>query len=205
MENQQQIAEKTPKPKSERILQKHSDIIQAAIKLFATQDYHTVLMDEVANVAGVGKGTLYRYFKDKEALFVACVEDAFDETIDFIHATKHDETMPYRERLRTVVLKLVEFYSTNGHFFRVMHHEKAFRAADGSSSIQAKWDKLRRIVSNLVEGGKQAGEFGNVDGAVVTAAVLGIVRALVNHMGGQPSQEIARSAAKIILEGIDAH
>lgn len=195
--------EKATKPASERrLIQKRSDILHAATALFATRDYHTVLMDEVAEMAGVGKGTLYRYFEDKEALFAACVLSALDELVDFIHTAKHDETLPYRERLKMTVLSLVKYFAANNHFFRVMHHEKIFRMPEKESPVSQRWEKLRRIITHLVEGGTQAGEFRSLDSTAVTTAVLGVVRAFVNRMGDKPPEEIAAVAASILIDGI---
>ncbi|MBN1807656.1 MAG: TetR/AcrR family transcriptional regulator [Planctomycetes bacterium] len=192
------------KPLSGRALRKRSDVIREATSLFATQDYHAVLMDDVATAAAIGKGTIYRYFASKEDLFVACVESAFDEIVDVIHTMKHDETIPYRERLRAIVRRLVEFFMENGNMFRIMHHERAFRCGrqDGGSSIRERWTEVRNIIRTTVENGVSHGEFRPVDGAIVTAAVFGMVRGLVGQLSGRSIDDIGAAAADIILDGI---
>jgi TetR/AcrR family transcriptional regulator len=51
--------------------QRRNDIINAARKLFADRDFDDVSMDEIAENIGLGKSTLYLYFKNKEALYFA--------------------------------------------------------------------------------------------------------------------------------------
>jgi TetR/AcrR family transcriptional regulator len=51
--------------------QRRDNIIDAAEKLFFDMDYESVSMDEIAKEIGLGKGTLYLYFKNKESLFYA--------------------------------------------------------------------------------------------------------------------------------------
>jgi AcrR family transcriptional regulator len=51
--------------------QRRNDIINAARKLFADRDFDEVSMDEIAEDIGLGKSTLYLYFKNKEALYFA--------------------------------------------------------------------------------------------------------------------------------------
>ena len=51
--------------------QRRNDIVVAAEKLFFEMDYGGVSMDEIARKIGLGKGTLYLYFKNKESLFYA--------------------------------------------------------------------------------------------------------------------------------------
>jgi AcrR family transcriptional regulator len=51
-------------------------ILDAALAVFAQRGYEAARLDDVAAKAGVAKGTLYLYFKDKEALFEALVRGA---------------------------------------------------------------------------------------------------------------------------------
>ena len=47
---------------------KRARILASAAELFSQYGYRKSTMDEIAIAAGVGKGTVYLYFKDKEAL-----------------------------------------------------------------------------------------------------------------------------------------
>lgn len=55
--------------------QKRSDILAAARILFREKGFHNAKMDDIAQRAGVGKGTLYEYFKNKQEIFdETCIE-----------------------------------------------------------------------------------------------------------------------------------
>ncbi|HZT48381.1 MAG TPA: TetR/AcrR family transcriptional regulator [Hyphomicrobiaceae bacterium] len=51
-------------------------ILAAALSVFAERGFEAARLDDVAARAGVAKGTLYLYFRDKEALFEALVQNA---------------------------------------------------------------------------------------------------------------------------------
>lgn len=51
-------------------------ILDAALRVFAERGYHGTTVPEVADAAGVGTGTLYRYFEHKEALVNEVYRDA---------------------------------------------------------------------------------------------------------------------------------
>lgn len=53
-----------------------TEIIEAATEIFIQSGYAAANLDEVARRAGIAKGTLYRYFDDKETLFRAVVQHA---------------------------------------------------------------------------------------------------------------------------------
>jgi len=54
--------------KSEVKQDKRTAILLAAAQLFNEKDYHLVTVEEIAKVAGVGKGTIYQYFTSKEVI-----------------------------------------------------------------------------------------------------------------------------------------
>lgn len=53
--------------------QRQNYIIEAARKLLALKGFNEVSMDEIAREVGLGKSTLYLYFKNKESLYFAVV------------------------------------------------------------------------------------------------------------------------------------
>lgn len=56
-------------------LQKRSDILTSARALFKENGFHNTKMEDIAQGAGVGKGTLYEYFKNKQEIFdETCIE-----------------------------------------------------------------------------------------------------------------------------------
>lgn len=76
-------------------------ILRAAESAFLRQEFHEVLMDDVARVSGVGKGTLYRYFPSKRALYRALLADGMDRLRRDLQAAAGgpDEPLVKLERL----------------------------------------------------------------------------------------------------------
>ena len=66
----------------QQILQRQ-EILAAAAELFSESGYHNVSMDEIAHRAEFGKGTLYKFFPNKEELFAALMF----ETVQEVHNT----------------------------------------------------------------------------------------------------------------------
>ncbi len=55
--------------------QKRNDILASARSLFSERGFHDTKMEDIAQGAGVGKGTLYEYFKNKQEIFdESCIE-----------------------------------------------------------------------------------------------------------------------------------
>jgi AcrR family transcriptional regulator len=59
-------------------------MLHAAETLFTSRRLHEITLEEVAERAGVGKGTIYRYFRDKDDLFFEVVNSGFDELCELV-------------------------------------------------------------------------------------------------------------------------
>jgi AcrR family transcriptional regulator len=67
---------KPPSRRAERAADRRQAIIDAALDEFIDRGYAATRLDDVAQRAGVAKGTIYLHFKDKQALFQELVRTA---------------------------------------------------------------------------------------------------------------------------------
>src|SRR5581483_5627436 len=96
-------------------------ILTVAARLFATHRYHEARMEDIAAAAEVGKGTLYRYFKDKDELFSALLAQAAEQLSARLHeATK--QAAPPRRRLEAIVEAILVYFDEHPHLFDLIQH-----------------------------------------------------------------------------------
>ena len=76
---------------------KRQDIIAATIRLISDYGFHGTPISMIAREAGVGAGTIYRYFKDKDSLFLETfqqVDGAFKRAL----LEEYEDGRPTRDR-----------------------------------------------------------------------------------------------------------
>ncbi len=56
-------------PRADRRAERRQAILAAALKEFSARGFAAARLDDIADAAGIAKGTIYLYFRDKEALF----------------------------------------------------------------------------------------------------------------------------------------
>src|SRR5262245_23712339 len=76
-------------------------ILDAALDVFAERGFEAARLDDVAKRAGVAKGTLYLYFRDKEALFEALVRGAVSPIIEAVSQMASAPDVPTHAVLET--------------------------------------------------------------------------------------------------------
>ncbi|WP_128896004.1 TetR/AcrR family transcriptional regulator [Longirhabdus pacifica] len=81
--------------------EKTDKILKAAFELFGTKGFHDTKMSDIADAAGIAKGTLYLYFSSKEQLYEAMTKHHFETYLSEVRrrATQNDT---FDTRLRAV-------------------------------------------------------------------------------------------------------
>jgi AcrR family transcriptional regulator len=74
--------------------ERQSHILKAALDVFSEHGFASTRLEDVAQRAGVAKGTLYLYFPDKEALFERMLQSVVAPALTRLAALAADETIP---------------------------------------------------------------------------------------------------------------
>ncbi|MBM4019010.1 MAG: TetR/AcrR family transcriptional regulator [Planctomycetes bacterium] len=124
-------------------------IMQAAERLFTSRRFHEITTDDVARVAGVGKGTMYRYFRDKEDLFFQTAMAGFDELCELLRRVADDA--PFLEQLPAACRQVGRFFEARRQLFRMMQAED-FRLAISKGAVYERWMEHRRTLVAAMAG-----------------------------------------------------
>jgi len=100
-EPEQQLMSVRKRRKDER----PGEIIAAGLAVFADKGFAAARLDDVAKRAGIAKGTIYLYFDNKEALFLAAVESLATPAFADLEQILHTAPMSTRDLLKTLVRK----------------------------------------------------------------------------------------------------
>src|ERR1700692_3942579 len=72
-------------PRRRRKAERPKEILEAAFTEFARNGYAVTTLDQIAERAGVTKGTIYVYYESKEHLFISMVRELTKSTVDTVH------------------------------------------------------------------------------------------------------------------------
>jgi AcrR family transcriptional regulator len=77
--------ETRPETRRRRKAERPQEILEAAFAEFSRNGYAVTTLDQIAERAGVTKGTIYVYFENKEHLFISMVREITKTTLDIVH------------------------------------------------------------------------------------------------------------------------
>ena len=153
-------------------------ILQAAAHEFAEYGIAGARTDAIAREAQVNKALLYYYFKDKETLYGAVLDDAFSGLKKTVFAVL-DGDLPPREKMLAYAGAYFDFVASNQLYPRLMQREM-MRAREGQSEHIDKIIKnyIRPIfgrVGELMQKGIADGEFRPVNPAHFVPSMVAMI------------------------------
>ena len=165
-------------------------VLDAARALFADRGYD-VPCEEVARLAGVGIGTIYRHFPTKEALIAAAAEERFAASLAFARSKAATDADP-REILVEILTHCAEQQARDRGVSLIA--ETTFGSNQPSSQVQV---EFADIVADLIQRGQARG---SIRSDVVPSDVLtlgGALAAVIHNGNGD-----WRRFLQIVLRGL---
>jgi AcrR family transcriptional regulator len=157
--------------------QQADKILAAAARLFATHRFHEARMEDIAADAEVGKGTLYRYFQDKEELYQALLARAAEGLQSRLREALQKGSP--REQLVAVVAALLGYFDEQPHLLDLIQHAEAMQKPGQEFSWQKTRNQTTALVQDLFQAGKREGAFAIDDAPLATLMLLGGIRAVL--------------------------
>jgi TetR/AcrR family transcriptional regulator, repressor of fatR-cypB operon len=159
---------------------KREAILEAALELFVERGFFGTAVPEIAERAGVGAGTIYRYFESKEALVNAIYRQ---EKLHFAHVVLDGfpAAAPTREQFRLLWTRMARFATehTASFIFMELHHHARY-LDDESRAVENRMTELFTSVVTRAQaqGDLKAGAPRLLMGLVM-GAFVGVMRSCV--------------------------
>ncbi len=135
---------------------RQTQILDAASEVFSQKGFANTQIDEIAEVAGLGKGTIYRYFRDKEKLFLSVVDRGLEDLKDTI-LIEMDKTEDPLKKIETVIKTYLSFFESNNNLVGVLIHEQSsFQKRIAQRYFEhyhGNADKMKQIFKEAIEKG----------------------------------------------------
>jgi len=152
-------------------------ILKAAAREFALEGGAGARTDAIARSAGVNKALLYYYFKDKEAIYRAVLDQVFGGVRAAIHNALSQELSP-RDKLAGYVCAHFDYIASNPLYPRIVQAEFLRAGRDPSRLERIAKHYFRPVfleLSGLLKNGAQSGDFRQVDPVHFIPSMISVI------------------------------
>lgn len=143
---------------AKRIGDKYDAIIEAAVKVIASNGYHNAKVSQIAKEAGVADGTIYLYFKNKEDVLVSMFNERISRFVENVR-TRLETIDRSDDKLRELIRMHFAFLTNDRDMAVVTQIE--LRQSDHASRVEI--GKIVKsylnIMDDIISEGIQKGEF----------------------------------------------
>ncbi|NNJ11511.1 TetR/AcrR family transcriptional regulator [Chloroflexales bacterium ZM16-3] len=189
--------------------ERRAQILDAALRVFARQGLYETRMDDIVAESGLSKGALYWYFKSKDAIITAILEQLFAGSMGGLDALV-ESTEPADVCLTALASGIAEDIATTTQLRPVLFEFYAIAGRDEGvrQFLKGYYDQFMTAVESIVRRGVAEGTFRPVDSATAAAVIVATFEGLlllqiIDPTPGEIGQRFAAAAA-LLFAGMRA-
>lgn len=185
---------------------RREELLAVATKLFAARGYHGTRMDDVADVVGLNKATVYHYYASKSLILFDIYRRAAENTLAAVH---DDPSWTAREALYQYTVRLLTNIAENTEGAAVYWQEQPYITEwfteEQVAEVREKETQVYEHVAGLIDRGIASGEFFECDSHVVALGYIGMTMGAYRWLrpdGRRTAKEIAEEFSTALLRGL---
>lgn len=178
-----------PRRERER-LERRALMLSAARAVFAEKGYEQATLDEVAERAEFGKGTLYNYFEGgKEGILRALIDDVFDD-VEHIIAAHVERDEPIQALFLALLTDLLAHFEANRDtFLLVVKEVQRLMLSPENAVVRLVWERDARVMALItvpIQRAIDSGQLRPFPAEGVARMLFGNTEGLMMHYHCQP-------------------
>ena len=180
------------------------EALDAAMAAFWARGYEATSLNDLMQAMGLQKGSIYKAFGDKHALFLSALRHYLDKMYEAQRATLAKAPSP-RAALQAWLERLVEAAPAEGGSCRGCLAvntlvELGPHDAQARALLEAHFERVRRLLAERIRQGQELGEIRrDVDAGEGARCLLTMVAGLLGSLKGATSKAEARRLAQTTL------
>lgn len=189
---------------------KRKEILRAALKVLARTGRTDFKMIEVAEAAGVGKGTLYEYFPSKLDLIIGCFADMMEDWGAFVNVRMRNVPGPVSQ-LRTLIAATFEYFQGEQDRLQALFdfYAMGIPRRDGKPALiemSPSYREMIQQVAGIIRAGMDAGQIRRVNpelaASVILAALDGLFFQIALQVVNLDDEGSQRQVGDVLLAGL---
>ncbi|MBN1858543.1 TetR/AcrR family transcriptional regulator [Candidatus Bipolaricaulota bacterium] len=178
---------------------KRSRILEAATTVFANTGFHASRVQDIAEQAGVAKGTIYLYFRNKEEILLSIFQSYFDALLDLIDSFQQAQ-MTAEQIIDALVQQQVKNAIVNPKILQLLGRRPLPAETAGGGRIEAYHRHVLDRLSSFLAEGIRLGQVRSFTPRIGANILYSIILSIPQHLAFYPEDSLERSFPKLVEE-----
>jgi AcrR family transcriptional regulator len=159
--------------------EKYKKIVEVSSELMSEKGYKGASLDQIADIVGIHKSTLFHYFKSKEQLLMAVLEISTEEVIRDLEAIIKSKNFSPEEKLRLGIVNHLQSQLKYYDSVNVYHSEIRFLSGRNKQKFLKRREHYGlcfvRLIEQIIKSNtKKFAHFRELDSRIVAFGILGM-------------------------------
>jgi TetR/AcrR family fatty acid metabolism transcriptional regulator len=164
----------------EAAAERRRQILDAAVRVFARQGFHSTRVADIADEADVAYGLVYHYFDSKENVLDELFRQRWSLLIEAIRAAD-ESTLAPQDKLGAVAGFIIDSYRYDPELMKVIIVEVTRAANSFGQTHLEQINEAYRLIAKIVSEGQAGGQFRNdVDAYFASMTFYGVIEQLLS-------------------------
>lgn len=180
-------------------------ILDAAQFEFARRGFHDTVVSDIADRAGVGKGSVYRHFGNKAQLFGAIVRRGTKDLRRRIEDVLAKD-LPPEQTLERLMRVHFDLYEQSGELIEIIVNEGLEMTGEVQQELLAEWEHFQQLITGVFRRGVREDVFRDEDperlGFLFHSYIWSVLRGAIVFDRPLPRESYVPLMMRVFLRGV---
>jgi TetR/AcrR family fatty acid metabolism transcriptional regulator len=155
---------------------KKESILASSLIIFARDGFYNAKMSDIANHAGIGTGTLYLYFENKEQILKELLVEIWSTVFDELSKINNKTKLTPKQKIRNSAKRIYELAKNKSEIARMVLQEYALWNDPHFDRLKEVMDATRNLLATMIKDGIDSGQFNsNIIPSLAVPFLIGAV------------------------------
>ncbi|MEW5825723.1 MAG: TetR/AcrR family transcriptional regulator [Candidatus Bipolaricaulota bacterium] len=179
--------------------EKRDQIHRAALRVFAQRGFHDTTVADIAQEAGIAKGTVYLYYESKDEILIDVFRRYTDAMLDAVDKLL-DSALPVPEVLEAFVALQIDLFRKEPDLVQVLSRRSLQALSDGDERMRSFHRYLLDRIARLLDRGTLLNEVRAFDPRVGACVLLAMQETLPLYMSVYGAEASSDTLARVTRE-----
>lgn len=187
---------------------KKQEIIEKAKEVFAKRGYYNTNLSHISRKCGMGRTTIYQYFKNKDEIFYYAVEAILVDLQFKVESIVEDKELTFLGKLKKLVFELTNEYEHNYIFVLLAEIWIVLKRENNEllNKLRKYTEDLKRSINKLIAQGIEAKEIKPIDSKSMADTIYSFIESFTFQSTISSDVNIERqlNSVNILIDGLRA-
>ncbi|MCR2045542.1 TetR/AcrR family transcriptional regulator [Anaerosalibacter massiliensis] len=188
---------------------KKQEIIEKAKEVFAKRGYYNTNLAHISSRCGMGRTTIYQYFKNKDEIFYYSVEDILIDLQEKVEAIIENDNLTFIEKLKKLVFELTSEYEQNYIFVLLAEIWIILKRENNEllSRLRDYTEGLKNSINKLIVQGIEAKEIKSIDSEGMADTIYSFIESFTvqSAFNNDINMQKKLNSVNLLIDGLRAH